>query len=38
MPGTEHFDQAARTWDGKDRRVALAPMDCPVALGLGNKE
>jgi len=24
MPGTEHFDQAAATWDLADRRVALA--------------
>ena len=24
MPGTEHFDQAAPTWDLADRRVALA--------------
>ena len=24
MPGTEHFDQAAATWDLTERRVALA--------------
>lgn len=24
MSGTEHFDQAARTWDLEDRRVAMA--------------